>query len=179
MPLLILKLYALINNPEHDLILGSVDASALCATLMILLGAYSRLGLDELSNYNGMSRFGFTVGIFAYLGSVALMILLLIDLVNAYSGVENTTIVFAFFLVWPCYALVAFTAVWFRQGSGSSERYPKYIALAKDLCFAALDVFSKGGVRVAHVQRRVRRAGAGQLSGASAKGANPRPLGAM
>ena len=143
MPLLILKLYALINNPEHDLILGSVDASALCSTLMILLGAYSRLGLDELSNYNGMSRFGFTVGIFAYLGSVALMILLLIDLVNAYSGVENTTIVFAFFLVWPCYALVAFTAVWFRQGSGSSERYPKYIALAKDLCFATLDVFSK------------------------------------
>jgi len=143
MPLLILKLYALINNPEHDLILGSVDASALCATLMILLGAYSRLGLDELSNYNGMSRFGFTVGIFAYLGSVALMILLLIDLVNAYSGVENTTIVFAFFLVWPCYALVAFTAIWFRQGGGSSERYPKYIALAKDLCFAALDVFSK------------------------------------
>lgn len=143
MPLLILKLYALINNPEHDLILGSVDASALCATLMILLGAYSRLGLDELSNYNGMSRFGFTVGIFAYLGSVALMILLLIDLVNAYSGVENTTLVFTFFLVWPCYALVAFTAIWFRQGGESAERYPKYIALAKDLCFAALDVFSK------------------------------------
>jgi len=143
MPLLILKLYALINNPEHDLILGSVDVSALCATLMILLGAYSRLGLDELSNYNGMSRFGFTVGIFAYLGSVALMVLLLIDLVNAYSGVENTTLVFTFFLVWPCYALVAFTAIWFRQGGESAERYPKYIALAKDLCFAALDVFSK------------------------------------
>ena len=50
MPLLILKLYALINNPEHDLILGSVDMSALCACLMILLGAYSRLGLDELAN---------------------------------------------------------------------------------------------------------------------------------
>ena len=143
MPLLILKLYALINNPEHDLILGSVDASALCATLMILLGAYSRLGLDELSNYNGMSRFGFTVGIFAYLGSVALMILLLIDQVNAYSGVENTTLVFTFFLVWPCYALVAFTAIWFRQGGGYQDRYPKYVALAKDLCFAALDVFSK------------------------------------
>jgi len=43
MPLLVLKLYALINNPEHDLILGSVDASALCACIMILLGAYSRL----------------------------------------------------------------------------------------------------------------------------------------
>ena len=143
MPLLILKLYALINNPEHDLILGSVDVKAAGSTLMILLGAYSRLGLDELSNYNGMSRFGFTVGIFAYLGSVALMVLLLIDLVNAYSGVENTTLVFTFFLVWPCYALVAFTAIWFRQGGESAERYPKYIALAKDLCFAALDVFSK------------------------------------
>ena len=142
MPLLILKLYALINNPEHDLILGTVDASALCATLMILLGAYSRLGLDELANYESLSRFGFLVGIVSYAGSVALLVLLLIDLVNAYSGVENTTLVFAFFLVWPCYALVAFTAVWFRQGVTES-RYPKYIALAKDLCFSALDVFSK------------------------------------
>jgi len=142
MPLLVLKLYALINNPEHDLILGSVDASALCAALMILLGAYSRLGLDELSNYEGLSRFGFLIGIVSYAGSVAFLVLLLIDLVNAYSGVANTTLVFAFFLVWPCYALVAFTAVWFRQGVTDS-RYPKYIALAKDLCFAALDVFSK------------------------------------
>jgi hypothetical protein len=142
MPLLVLKLYALINNPEHDLILGSVDASALCACLMILLGAYSRLGLDELSNYEGLSRFGFLIGIVSYLGSVTFLVLLLIDMVNAYSGVENTTLVFAFFLVWPCYALVAFTAVWFRQGVKES-RYPKYIALAKDLCFAALDVFSK------------------------------------
>ena len=142
MPLLVLKLYALINNPGHDLILGSVDASALIACLMILLGAYSRLGLDELSNYEGLSRFGFLIGIVSYAGSVAFLILLLIDLVNAYSGVENTTLVFAFFLVWPCYALVAFTAVWFRQGVKES-RYPKYIALAKDLCFAALDVFSK------------------------------------
>ena len=140
--MLILKLYALISNPEHDLILGSVDASALCATLMILLGAYSRLGLDELYNYKGMSRVGFAVGILAYLGSVALLVLLLVDLVNAYSGVENTTLVFAFFLVWPGYALVAFVAIWFRQ-SALTERYPKDIALAKDVSFAALDVFSK------------------------------------
>ncbi len=142
MPLLVLKLYALINNPDHNLILGSVDASALCACLMILFGAYSRLGLDELADYEGMSRFDLTIGIVLYAGSVALLVLLLIDLVNAYSGVENTTIFFAFFLVWPCYALVAFTAAFFRQGRDAS-RYPKYIALAKDLCFATLDVFSK------------------------------------
>jgi len=143
MPMLVLKLYALINNPEHDLLLGSVDVSALCATLMILLGAYSRLGLDELYNYKGMSRVGFAVGILAYLGSVALLVLLLVDLANAYSGVENaTTLVFAFFLVWPGYALVTFVAIWFRQ-SAITERYPKDIALAKDVCFAALDVFSK------------------------------------
>ena len=142
MPLLVLKLYALINNPEHDLILGSVDGSALSATVMILLGAYTRLGLDELVGYEGMSRFDFTIGLVLYAGSVTLLVLLLIDLVNAYSGVENTTLFFAFFLVWPCYALVAFTAAWFRQG-GDASRYPKYIALAKDLSFAALDVFSK------------------------------------
>lgn len=142
MPLLILKLYALINNPDHDLILNTVDASALCSTVMILLGAYTRLGLDELADSEGMSRFDFLVGILAYAGSVTLLVLLLIDLVNAYSGVENTTIFFAFFLVWPCYALVAFTAAWFRQGS-AADRYPKFIALGKDLAFSALDIFSK------------------------------------
>jgi hypothetical protein len=143
MPLLILKLYALINNPNHDLILNTVDASALCSTVMILLGAYTRLGLDELADFEGMSRFDLVVGMVAYAGSVTLLVLLLIDLVNAYSGVEeNTTIFFAFFLVWPVYALVAFTAAFFRQGS-SADRYPKFIALGKDLAFSALDIFSK------------------------------------
>lgn len=142
MPLLVLKLYALINNPDHNLILNTVDASALCSTVMILLGAYTRLGLDELANFEGMSRFDLVVGIVAYAGSVALMVLLLIDLVNAYSSVENTTIFFAFFLVWPCYALVALTAAFLRQGS-PVDRYPKFIALSKDLAFAALDIFSK------------------------------------
>ena len=98
MPLLVLKLYALINNPEHDLLLGSVDANALCATLMILLGAYSRLGLDELYDYKGMSRTGFMVGILAYLCSVALLVLLLVDLVRCFDWIQLRDI-----WRWGCY----------------------------------------------------------------------------
>ena len=86
MPLLVLKLYALINNPEHDLILQSVDASALCATIMVLLGAWVRLGLDEmapkdeLASRQDLKWADVITGTVAYLVSFALLILLLIDL---------------------------------------------------------------------------------------------------
>ena len=140
MPLLVLKLYALINNPDHDMILNTIDASALCATIMILLGAYARLGLDELADFERMSNVDRATGIACYAGSVALLIVLLIDLAECYSGVNNTFIVFSFFLVWPCYAITALSSVLFRQ---QGQSYPKTLALSKDLVYAALDVFSK------------------------------------
>ena len=141
MPLLILKLYALIDNPEHNLILNSVDASALCATIMILLGAYSRLGLEELADFQRMSNMDRITGLACYVGSIALLVILLIDLAECYSGVNNTTIVFSFFLVWPCYAITALASVLFRQQG--IQGYPKTLALSKDVVYAALDVFSK------------------------------------
>jgi len=142
MPLLVLKLYALINNPEQDLILNTVDASALCSVVMILLGAYARLGLDELREFRGMSNLDQILGIASYTGSVVLLCLLMIDLVNSYSSVENTTVVFSFFLVWPLYALTALGAVLFRQRKVDLT-YPANLALAKDLVYSGLDIFSK------------------------------------
>jgi len=141
MPLLVLKLYALINNPEQDLLLRSVDASALCAVIMVLLGAYARLGLEELADFKGMQFTQQILGVACYLGSVALLVFLLIDLSNAYSGVSNTEIFFAFFLVWPCYGITAIGAVFLRQGQASS--YPRNLALTKDVVYAGLDIFSK------------------------------------
>tara|TARA_B100000767_G_C19611495_1_gene470051 strand:+ start:161 stop:640 length:480 start_codon:yes stop_codon:yes gene_type:complete len=140
MPLLVLKLYALINNPEQDLILNTVDASALCSVVMILLGAYARLGLDELREFRQMSNLDQILGIASYTGSVVLLCLLMIDLVNAYSSVANTTVVFSFFLVWPLYALTALGSVLFRQ---RKVTYPANLALAKDLVYSGLDIFSK------------------------------------
>ena len=144
MPLLVLKLYALINNPDHDLILQSVDASALCATIMVLLGAYVRLGLEEMARIKDMKSADIIAGIACYIVSFGLLILLLIDLFRAYDGVDNTAIVYAFFLVWPCYGLTHAVACFFKQKLNMDEMYyPKELALTKDVLYSGLDVFSK------------------------------------
>lgn len=153
MPLLVLKLYALINNPEHDLILQSVDASALCATIMVLLGAWVRLGLDEMApkdemaGRQGLKLADVITGTVAYLVSFALLILLIIDLCQAYGGVDTTAIVYSFFLVWPCYGLTHLAACLFRactnERAPSENSYPKNLSLIKDVIYAALDIFSK------------------------------------
>ena len=141
MPLLVLKLYALINNADHDLLLNSVDLSAFLAAIMILLGAYCRLDLDELVGWDTMTTLYKITGLGCYIGSWTILVLLLIDLTQSYSEVDNNVIVYSFFLVWPCYGVVACVAVWQRQGSTG---YPKNVALMKDVVYSGLDIFSKG-----------------------------------
>lgn len=143
MPLLVLKLYALINNPEQDLLLGGIDASAFVATVMVLLGAYSRLGLDEMQSFSSMTAGDKLIGLSFYFTSVVLLVFLLIDLCQSYSGVENETIVYTFFLIWPLYGVVAIGAAYIRQHVPNPGYYPKNLALGKDCAYSALDVFSK------------------------------------
>jgi hypothetical protein len=142
MPLLVLKLYSLINNPEQDLILVSVDLSALLACVMVLLGAYVRMGLDELNGFNvEMLTSGEKwLGFICYGGSWTILVLLLIDLCTSYGEVENTAMIYAFFLVWPCYGLTACLSAWSRRNAGP---YPYNVALLKDVVYSGLDVFSK------------------------------------
>ena len=80
-------------------------------------------------------------GFACYLGSWVILVLLLIDLSQTYSGVDNNAIVYSFFLVWPCYGVVACVSALARQGSTG---YPKNVALMKDVVYSGLDVFSKG-----------------------------------
>lgn len=141
MPLLVLKLHALVGYVEHDTILHTVDLAAFIAALMIACGAFARLGYDELHGWDGMDGFDKIVGVVLYSGSIACLVLLLIDLFNLFSNVETPTIVFAFFLVWPAYAVVALSACGIRQFYPND--YPQFVALAKDIAYAALDVFSK------------------------------------
>ena len=143
MPLLVLKLHALVGgNSDHDTILHTVDLAAFIAALMIACGAFARLGYDELHNWGEMDGFDKIVGVGLYLGSIACLVLLLIDLFNLFSDVETTTIVYAFFLVWPAYAVVALSTCAIRQFYPND--YPHFVALAKDIAYASLDVFSKG-----------------------------------
>jgi len=144
MPLLVLKLHALVgNNLDHDPILHSVDLAAFIAALMIACGAFARLGYDEMHGFfKDMDGFDKTVGVVLYCASIACLVLLLIDLFNLFSDVETTTIVYAFFLVWPAYAVVALLSCVIRQYTDADE-YPRFVALSKDVAYSALDVFSK------------------------------------
>jgi len=145
MPLLVLKLYALAgNSSDHDAILNTVDLAAFIAALMIALGAFARLGYEEMDGfwYGNMDGYDKIVGVVLYLGSIACLVLLLIDLFNIFSDLETPTIIYAFFLVWPAYAVVALLACMIRQFTDPTE-YPRFVALAKDVSFASLDVFSK------------------------------------
>ena len=145
MPLLVLKLHALVgNNSDHDTILQTVDLAAFIAALMIALGAFARLGYEEMDGfvYGTMDGYDKIVGAVLYLGSIACLVLLLIDLFNLFSDVETPTVVYAFFLVWPAYAVVALLACVIRQYTDPNE-YPRFVALAKDVSFASLDIFSK------------------------------------
>ena len=145
MPLLVLKLHALLGNgSDHDTILDGVDLAAFISALMIALGAIARLGYDEMRGfwYGDMDGYDKIVGVVLYLGSIACLVLLLIDLFNLYSGFDTPTVVYAFFLVWPAYAVIALLACLIRQFTDPNE-YPRFVALAKDVSFASLDIFSK------------------------------------
>lgn len=140
MPLLVIKLYAFIDNAGHDPLLGSVDAHALLATIMVVLGAYVRLGLDELAGWDDLSWYERYLGPACYFLSWAILVLLLVDLCQACSGVGHTAIVYAFFLVWPLYGVASCLAAWARK----EQVYDlKAIGLTKDVVYCALDVFSK------------------------------------
>lgn len=145
MPLLVLKLHALVGSgSDHDTLLSTVDLAAFIAALMIALGAFARLGYEEMEGFWSGSMDGYdkVVGAVLYLGSIACLVLLLIDLFNLFSDLETPTIVYAFFLVWPAYAVVALLACLIRQFTDPTE-YPRFVALAKDVSFASLDIFSK------------------------------------
>lgn len=145
MPLLILKMYALVEHSERDMILNSVDTSAFCATVMILLGAYPRIGLDEMSQFTQLPTLQKVAGTLCYLCSVVLLGILLADLSHTYSAANNTSFVVMFFLLWPCYAVTALLSVVCRQYPNKKleDGYPETLALAKDIIYSALDIFSK------------------------------------
>lgn len=145
MPLLVLKLHALLGNgSDHDTILQGVDLAAFISALMIALGAIARLGYDEMVGfwYGDMDGYDKVVAVVLYLGSIACLVLLLIDLFHLFSDFDTPTVVFAFFLVWPAYAVIALLACAIRQFTDPTE-YPRFVALAKDVSFASLDIFSK------------------------------------
>ena len=140
LPLLVLKLYKLINNQEQDLILDNAEFSALVAMAMVLLGAVARLTLDwglAIGEMRGVQRM-LLIG--CYVVSCVFLLLLLIDLSNAQSGSDAPSILWSFFLVWAFYPVVAIGSLLVRSTSGSDT---EWLSAFKDVSYAMLDLWSK------------------------------------
>ena len=147
---LVRKIYFLINHQPfgagRDLLL-SADAAVSLAALMILLGALSRLGTDEMWDWRDGSR-QITAcvlsGVLPYIGSLVCFIVLMIDFVLAADGMENAMVFRSFFLVWIGYPLVSLVSIGVRNYSSRAvDGYPGYVSpllsMFKDLAYGLLD----------------------------------------
>lgn len=162
MPLLVIKLYRIINAPDWfgsgidaGNIFQSVEAAAGTSIVMVVLGAYVRIGCDELWNWKSTCMF--VSGIISYLGSLACFVLLLVDLGNASHGITDGYLLRSFFYVWIGYPVVSLTSIGVRLSYkcfrscgeyAGPDRYnggvPEFLSLFKDSTYGLLDCYSKG-----------------------------------
>ncbi len=140
LPLLVLKLYAVIRSPNPDLIFDNAELSAFMSLIMVLLGAIARLALDwglpmgDMGSVQRLLVFG------CYLISCGLLVVLLIDLGTAQVDSESPTLVWSFFLVWIGYPIVAIGTLVARSSENPES---DGLSLLKDISYAMLDIWSK------------------------------------
>ena len=159
---LVRKLYFLINHDPFDAgrdFFLSVDAAVGTAALMVLLGALSRLGTDEMWDWNGGAQLAACVisGVIPYVGSLACFALLLVDLANAAADMENAYVFRSFFFVWLGYPAVSLVSIVARNAAYRLEHAHRgavnpMLSMFKDLGYGLLDCWSKGafGLYTAH-----------------------------
>jgi len=140
----------------------SVEAAVSTSVLMIGLGALARLGTDEMWDWraspavkDNSGRLGmcFFFGVIPFLGSLACMILLLVDMTNASYPMEDAILFRSFFLVWIVYPAVALLSAVSRQSWFAVNGQPPLGAnMLKDLAYGLADAWTKGvfGLWTAH-----------------------------
>ena len=143
LPLLVLKLFALINNSKDTVIVeDNAPLSAFLAMLMVLLGGFARLGLEGNVWMGGCNGGQNIISWILYLGSWIILVLILIDLGSAQSDSGQPSVIWSFFLVWPGYGIIACGSVLVRH-SWMESKYPEYMSFLKDIGYALLDLWSK------------------------------------
>ena len=170
MPFLVMKLYAVIGReyngkeagaPYEGVFLAAESAAAIAA-LMILLGAFVRLGTDDLAdwrvgtgwwacgvcnygNCNGPGLFAFS-GVVALLGSIACFTVLEYEMFTASYGMPDRRLLVSFFAIWFGYPAVFIVAMLARNNSSRGELahvFRPELSVAKDVAYGLLDVWSK------------------------------------
>ena len=159
---LIHKLYALAGkNADGTQRMGdvfeTVEGVVFCSVIMILLSVFVRIGTDEVWDLaKTMKNGGWAVPILAicaWVGSVIIMILILVDIDTAVENNKaaiNVELYRSFYLIWIGYPIVSLFG-WgarFWMGCTQTSTYngetPEWVSLIKDVCYALLDTWSKG-----------------------------------
>lgn len=140
LPPLVVELHLMIDGHTH---LFSVAWSCLFVVLMVALGAFTRLGTDELvpPAKNENATLARAVGFFTFLGSCVCLFFVLFNLLGGLDDDPSNGWVFAFSLPWIGYGIIALLAIVWRQLDASG--YPEALSVTKDLLFGMLDVWSK------------------------------------
>ena len=138
---MIIELHSLVNWYTRWF---AVMVSVLLLVLMTLLGAYVRLGTDELvpPTKRGADMFARISGLVAYILACVCLLLVLCNLLLGLEDDPTAGYVYIFSLSWVFYGAVALVAILVRQFS--PETYPEWLSVFKDVAYGILDQFSKG-----------------------------------
>lgn len=122
-----------------------VTVSVILVELMVVIGSYVRLGVDELAppRKKGADLFLRASGLVAFLVAWILLALVLCNLlVDSAAHDKSGGYVWAFSLPWIGYGVVAAVAIVVRQFV--TEGYPEWLSVFKDVAYGSLDNWSKG-----------------------------------
>jgi hypothetical protein len=146
MPLLTLKFYAVIDRHQfsYDSIFESPEIAAVASVLMIVLGSFVRLGLDELSGWRRLSATARIVGMCCWVFSCICLVLLLVDIGRAAATHKDHYLLLSFLFVWVGYPIVAFVSSVWRHLDEPDTPYDRRLSMVKDAAFSCLDMYAKG-----------------------------------
>jgi len=170
MPLLVMKLYAIIGReyngqeagaPYNGVFLAAESAAAVAA-LMIILGAFVRLGTDDLADWRvgtgwwacGTCDYGtcrgqalfVLCGVVALLGSLACFAVLQYEMFTASYGMPDRRLLVSFFAIWFGYPVVFILSMALRDSSSRHEQAHAFrpeLSVAKDVAYGLLDIWAK------------------------------------
>lgn len=124
--------------------LFSIAWSSILVQVMVALGAFTRLGTDELVPRRGDGKgvdAMMVLGLITFFLSFGCLGLVLYNLLGDLETDPSVGWVYAFSLPWILYGVVAIVAIVWRQFQ--PEGYPEALSLFKDVCYGTLDVWSK------------------------------------
>jgi bacteriorhodopsin len=152
LPILVVELHLLIDHGAAnaiDPVWFSIPWAVLLTCAMIVLGAYTRFGTDELvpirkdqrnSLLDGFARLS---GVLAFVGASACLFFVLYNLLGNVSEDNDPTNgwIYAFSMPWIAYGVVSLVAMFVRQFY--PEGYPESLSVFKDVSYGVLDIWSK------------------------------------